>query len=470
MAQQIAATVANMKQATKQLNTASKQLKNVKLNTQPRVNQRRRMGPRNDYLLEAPHDPRFRPAGARFVPTPSMFRAQSAAGKAWEEAALHPAVESDVMQPVGIPDHTSGPVVTFRAIDRWNIAAPKSAQNTWSCAIYTPPMGDVPAFAFVFADQEANVQLNSWKSQLVAGGNGFVQYNPTAGDPSTTGSALGFGSFPTIGNGIAYSHSSISTYSSPGGSTNAVSQQASNYRVMAKSTTAQLVCNSLSNQGLVIGGQVSNGIRDTHVTNYASGTAGTLTQSSVLEMAYPPGNAATLQQMDPKSSEWAAYYGAYIPIRAQEPNYQVNNVEEHYLWISPDGNSDADAVATGMECMYADTHNIGVTIFNNISVTATINLKAVTHFECRARAKSSWSMFQHPSPVLDQQAIDFVSTLSQRMPHVFPADDNSLGSILGKIAKFLIPSGKALVKEVTGGVIPGSWVDTGFDWLGGLFK
>lgn len=469
---------------------------------------------------------------------------------------LHPARE-DGGTCNGVTDYTAGSTSTCPLADSWGISPPTAATEAtgWSAAIYQLPFLDTAFAVFTTPAKTINVALADWASL-----SGAINVSPNPALGEVKGSLFYPGTLQVTD----------------------IVDLANEARIMGRSLTADLVCNSLTNQGTLTMGQMSNGAI---VRSYSTFTAGELTattdaskfsvipvvqtglltdnldihgDSSEVEtgtglecgvgwsknlaapleplavdsafltdigtdtytgrviwsaredgsagenvhlsvvgnttqinmpaanvtiapgavtvtsssgavatkllpcMGEPANNATKLLQMAAgRTQQWNAYLGGYQPLRLMTgdnrffPTQANGNLQ---IW---DGSDDGADIDCGHSVSYADAYALGIMFFEGLSSAASLRLKSHTHLEARPLPGSSWASFAHPSPLIDERALQLIAACSQTMPTGFVAADNDLGGMVGKLG--------AAASSLLGG-LDGGLLKDGGQLLGGLLS
>lgn len=153
----------------------------------------------------------------------------------------------------------------------------------------------------------------------------------------------------------------------------------------------------------------------------------------------------------PMAVQHAARLGVYCPIRLSQPalNFVDQQQQLAYLgWFPP---------VTGAPTSYTMSHLMDAQMagisFRNVSNQTSIRIVVRMGVEFTPVSASPYMPFTHPSPAVDERALNSYFTASGRLPDGWPSDYNDLGklvAVLRGLAKTVWP-----VVKIVGGSVPG---------------
>jgi hypothetical protein len=185
-----------------------------------------------------------------------------------------------------------------------------------------------------------------------------------------------------------------------------------------------------------------------------------------------PINEDGLFQASPGAIVHEAREGVYIPLRFNQPVHDFTDIYARIDGVAPppvlaylredDGDHslltfrDQDRFNVSVEGVY--NFLTGVVLFRGIDPAANLSVKTRLGVEAQVGRASAAAPFQHQSPPLDREAIDFVTRFSQEEAMAYPAcynDDNDMMQVIKQFLKI----GK-VVGRVAG--------DMGVPFVGGI--
>jgi len=371
-------------------------------------------------------------SGPDVVPGLPITGGMTNAGEAWALKATHPCGE-EATGVLGIPDHVSVPVVTPEF--RTNFIIPSigtGATDTDDVDLIVLPFADLP------------VIYRRYKSGTQPENN--IGWSDVWNATLTTSTSL-------ISDAIVSNISStkdVVAFSLPARSSNLDTIYGYG-RVTHKGLTMHLDAPALSDQGRVVAGQMALPFNAEHAPLTADGwvgnTGGSVNVNGLgdyYSLAQIPLEENCLVQASPGAVAWEARDGVYMPLRFRDPVHNFSPSGSAALlatYVSGIGQtqtirlSDTRAGPTGttgrspvqvapkmlLNCQTA------VVLFRGISPTANIHSKVITGLESLVETCSAVSPYQRISPVLDVEAINWVTRMGQELPQGFPASYNDFG-------------------------------------------
>jgi hypothetical protein len=403
----------------------------------------------------------------------------SAPGRAFVTKALHP--PGNEVSP-GIPDTSEATSLRPEFRVQHVISPPAASSTSWDCYIWSPP-GDTVGF-FWATVPSGTTNAFATESLPPGGESGFVSIQETVVNASPeTWYLLSISAATANPVASMFSVSSVA----PVNSTFA-------YRTMYKSLTAELVASSVADQGSVYASQHA----PTHVvtmgTDVGLNPVGPSAICHPRAFFAPPVDEGTMSLMCPDYHEGPAREGVFLPLRLTGPDqeyatrvpmngittvgapprltlpFNVNGASPNSKcvapavfsnfspwtdsvqavptwWTSPTSSPNVP-ISTGI-----DNVNQGVIIFRNLTgaasgvFPASIRVKTVVGLEIIPHPLSPDRVFTRPPAQYDPRALEAYYSLSREMRSAYPADFNSLATVLAvasRVAQALWPVAKTI--------------------------
>lgn len=249
------------------------------------------------------------------------------------------------------------------------------------------------------------------------------------------------------------------------------------WRLVGMSHTTELMSSITTNQGRVVAGQFSADVRE----GAAAENISAIIERVIARLAAAPtfGDLAavripradtqvTTRQFwgtrmpkltldgiisgDHESQDWPAVDGAYMPLRMwREEHERISTDPLKAIGVDPDADNDGGVAGDQLwsgAAIVDPAYGWSYCVFTGLSADATVKSKYVYHSEVTVDGESTWAPFQRGAPPRDALALDTVSLLSSSMPHVFVADENDLGSMIGDLAGTIGKLGIPIVSDI----------------------
>lgn len=264
--------------------------------------------------------------------------------------------------------------------------------------------------------------------------------------------------------------------------------QAEQFRQSAKGLTLNLNASALNNQGMVMIAQY--GEKMTYVSDFAydfedvvapeqlnvggetsTGVTSPLNMGPVYVIDEVPTTTDQIFQKDPHAVRQNARLGAYLPLKFNDPVSPFQPVALAELradgessasatpisalvplvvqsttttstiskqWLqSPDHGPPAGTRASICGTAGLTNMQVGTVFFEGISLSASVDVKAVAALEVVATGDSTWAGFMRSSPEEDDVVQKQVHAVQRRLPSGHPSSYNFLGTLLTKVAPML---------------------------------
>nr|WPR18476.1 MAG: peptidase A21 family protein [Chemarfal virus 91] len=326
-------------------------------------------------------------------------------GAAWCLKVLHPCDEATLLYS-GIPDKTAAGVVTPEFRTRENITAPAATAGatptSWDCGIMSLPYPDTPAIYFRRLNTDP---VGSWD-------DGTALTAPLTGD---------------------------------------LQQHVMKYRMSYSGTTAHLVANATTDQGMVRATSMA-----TEFTTQDGTTVGT---ESINVGEGQQWDITAFEQLGPRVYTSEARNGVYVVDRPCEDTYRFTaNQAAAVKVFGPSGPgtppvpdpTPKNLQVAGSPKFPENNFTTSYIMFNGLALTSSIDLKCVRGYEVVPQTRSTLATMMKPSPDYDPQALSMASRVSQKMPAAFPAHYNDFGDILGGIARAISGLGLPIISDIAG--------------------
>jgi hypothetical protein len=371
---------------------------------------------------------RYRRIGKNFLPVDDILHSGiTKEGFLWAIEHMDPG-GSHLSSP-GVPDlltgarhlHPQRMTVDFKA------PAGLAADETWDMCIITTPFPDMAMLAFkkLSADSwvDTDVRDVTWTLNDATANNSWwwiPEYLPS-------------GAYPTV----------TSTH----------------MRLISRGLTTELVGPEMYRSGYVTSGQLPCDGRllpySLGVTNFASQTGGVLWRLPQLA-----NGAEALLELDPLCGQRPATLGDYNVLRMSTPQGSpslrstLEGGEACVITFDTTEYNALNIARSSHHHLWNDDFNMGVTFYMGLSSKEVLKAKLMGTVEISPRQGSSLVTLSRVVPRSDPVAIRLVADITSELPHSFPAADNDLGSIFGKIGQVLKNIGLPIIRTLGGAGIP----------------
>lgn len=406
----------------------------------------------------------FGPEDRVSMPGLPITGGMTSAGEAWALKAVHPCGE-EATGVLGIPDHVSVPVVTPEF--RTNFIIPSigtAATATDDVDLLVLPFADLPVIYRRYksgSQPDINTKWDAiWNATLTTSAQ--LVSDAIVDNSSPTKTPVGF-TTPVRSSNL----DSVYGYG----------------RVTHKGVTIHLDAPALSDQGRIIAGQMALPFNAEHALLTArgwrenqGGIVGVEGIGDYYSLDNVPLEENCLVQASPGAVAWEARQGVYVPLRFRDPVHNFSPSGSAAILAATRAGGKTHALMLN-ESMVGPTGTTGgayvniapkmllncqtaVVLIRGISPSANIHAKVITGLESLVETCSSVSPYQRISPVLDVEAINWVTRMGQELPQGFPASYNDFG-FLNKIINGINLIAKPIRNKVLR-KIPG--IGKYFDW------
>lgn len=256
-------------------------------------------------------------------------------------------------------------------------------------------------------------------------------------------------------------------------------QNASDFRLVARGVTFELMASDLTNQGHCTASQYSvksdPNIFYRYQTVFAASSSGgspTVSVPALIDTAlvyeYVLGNPtpAYLTASNTQTYQGLAKEGVYMPIYKSASAHEFWPYLQRYIYLVTQNDVNGEPIKSTSANPYpakirVPDQNFGFVHFKAIDKAASINMKGRCTIQAVIEPESTWSAFSHTSPQEDSVALEAYDRFRNKLQHAYPACYNDWG-FLGNIVKGLISK-----IPVVGGLLSGL-VDPAGKLIGGL--
>jgi hypothetical protein len=365
------------------------------------------------------------------MPIPELSAMGSTvSGQRWALKAVHPNGEM-VTSAAGIPDHTHIPVVTPEYRSNYVIEGLGGTANDNVDIIF---IGS-PDLSFLWRRYQAGTTGNdTWNAVYYSASQAlsYIRNYETAPDSAEPGGTKVQAAVVNGNSGTQYARA----------------------RAMYAGITVTMDAPALKDQGRCVAAQLPL-MKDQQFQAVEVVQTGTpaypLVEANSIYMGEVPLTEDDLFQTTPGAVVHEAREGVYIPLRFNEPVHNFISLDpasetsgapvlSHKRVNDPDSSVlTFRSSTTGRQygCEGAFNMLTGVILFRGIDATTNLSVKTRIGVEAQVDRSSSSAPFQHQSPPLDREAIDFVTRFAQEEAMAFPACFNDSNGMMDVIKQFL---------------------------------